>query len=588
MFKRKIIFIFAEINIVTTSFREKMLRLFLFLAISFCINEANSQSPVYLNFRTKDYLKVTKMIPATVTSNKDAIDFLKNLQLEAIKKGYLGASVDSLKYQQDTLFVSFDIGERYSYLQLNAPTETIDFIKKNSHLSEKILAKSSLNPTEISRLIKNILLSFNSNGYPFAKCYLENLSETNQVLTADLSIQKGDLYQLSEIHVKGDSAISTSFISTLIDLKIGELYDESKLAEISKKIAQLNYLKEIKPFELLFTDHGFEIYFYLKSVPLSSLNGIVGLQQNDQNKSVSFTGELDLKLLNTLKRGEQINLNWRSIQAQTQNLKASINYPFLFKSRFGVDGQFHLYKRDTTFLELKTTVGIQYALNSGSLFSVFYQNSNSSRLGGSSNNPLFTNLSSVNTNAYGISYSNRSIDYLPNPTKGRNIQASFAIGNRSAQNSDTSKTTQSTTVKGMIKLEFYFPLSARNVFHLSTKTDFYLAPIIYQNEVFRFGGQTSLRGFNEEELYGTTTSIVSLEYRFLLDKNSNLFAFYDQAFMENNAVKYYKDAPFGFGAGLSFGTKIGVFSISYALGKQFSNPVLLSNGKVHFGYIAYF
>jgi outer membrane protein assembly factor BamA len=565
-----------------------MLRLFLFLAISFCVSEAYSQSPVYLNFRTKDYLKVTKKIPSVVANKKVALDFLKNLQLEAIKKGYLGASVDSLSYQQDTLSVSFNTGKRYSYLQLNTSKETIDFIKKNSHLSEKILTKSSVNPTELSRLLKQILLSLNSNGYPFAQCYLENLTETTHELTADLTIQKGALFQLSEIHVKGDSAISTSFISTLIDLKIGELYDETKLAEISKKIAQLTYLKEIKPFELLFTDHGFEIYLYLKSVPLSSLNGVVGLQQNDQNKPVSFTGELDLKLLNTLKRGEQINLNWRSIQAQTQNLKASINYPFLFKSRFGVDGQFHLYKRDTTFLELKTTVGIQYALNSGSLLSVFYQNSTSSRIGGSSNNPLFTNLSSVNTNAYGISYSNRLVDYLPNPTKGRNIQASIAIGNRSAQNSDTSKTIQSTTVKGSIKLEFYFPITARNVFHLSSKTDFYLAPIIYQNEVFRFGGQTSLRGFNEEELYGTTTSILSLEYRFLLHKNSNLFAFYDQALMENNAANYYKDAPFGFGIGLSFGTKIGIFSISYALGKQFNNPVLLSNGKVHFGYIAYF
>ena len=565
-----------------------MLRLFLFLAISFCVSEAYSQSPVYLNFRTKDYLKVTKKIPSVVANKKEALDFLKNLQLEAIKKGYLGASVDSLSYQQDTLSVSFNTGKRYSYLQLNTSKETIDFIKKNSHLSEKILTKSSVNPTELSRLLKQFLLSLNSNGYPFAQCYLENLTETTNELSADLTIQKGALFQLSEMHVKGDSAISTSFISTLIDLKIGELYDETKLAEISKKIAQLTYLKEIKPFELLFTDHGFEIYLYLKSVPLSSLNGVVGLQQNDQNKPVSFTGELDLKLLNTLKRGEQINLNWRSIQAQTQNLKASINYPFLFKSRFGVDGQFHLYKRDTTFLELKTTVGIQYALNSGSLLSVFYQNSTSSRLGGSSNNPLFTNLSSVNTNAYGISYSNRLVDYLPNPTKGRNIQASIAIGNRSAQNSDTSKTIQSTTVKGSIKLEFYFPITARNVFHLSSKTDFYLAPIIYQNEVFRFGGQTSLRGFNEEELYGTTTSILSLEYRFLLDKNSNLFAFYDQALMENNAANYYKDAPFGFGIGLSFGTKIGIFSISYALGKQFDNPILFGNGKVHFGYIAYF
>lgn len=48
------------------------------------------------------------------------------------------------------------------------------------------------------------------------------------------------------------------------------------------------------------------------------------------------------------------------------------------------------------------------------------------------------------------------------------------------------------------------------------------------------------------------------------------------------------DQPFGFGAGFSFGTNLGIFSISYALGKQFNNPIELKNGKVHFGYVTYF
>ena len=203
-------------------------------------------------------------------------------------------------------------------------------------------------------------------------------------------------------------------------------------------------------------------------------------------------------------------------------------------------------------------------------------------------NPLFTNLSNVSTHAYGLSYSNRSIDYLPNPTKGKIINVTFAIGNRSSTISDTSATLNSTTYKGTIKAEFYFPITPRNIVKISSNSSFYVAPTIYQNEVDRFGGQTSLRGFNEEELYATTKTIASIEYRYLLDKNSNVFAFFDQAFLENNAVQYYNDKPFGFGVGFSFGTKIGLFSVSYALGKQYSNPILFSNGKVHFGYIAYF
>jgi hypothetical protein len=33
---------------------------------------------------------------------------------------------------------------------------------------------------------------------------------------------------------------------------------------------------------------------------------------------------------------------------------------------------------------------------------------------------------------------------------------------------------------------------------------------------------------------------------------------------------------------------LGVFSISYALGRQFDAPVQFNSSKVHFGYIAYF
>jgi hypothetical protein len=38
----------------------------------------------------------------------------------------------------------------------------------------------------------------------------------------------------------------------------------------------------------------------------------------------------------------------------------------------------------------------------------------------------------------------------------------------------------------------------------------------------------------------------------------------------------------------TFGTPLGMFSISYASGKQLTNPILISNGNIHFGYTSYF
>ncbi|MNV47097.1 hypothetical protein D3C71_1389530 [compost metagenome] len=111
---------------------------------------------------------------------------------------------------------------------------------------------------------------------------------------------------------------------------------------------------------------------------------------------------------------------------------------------------------------------------------------------------------------------------------------------------------------------------------------------IQQNELLRFGGNLSQRGFMEDELLGTYRATFTIEPRFILDQNSYLFVFYDQSWYERNLQSYVHDAPKGFGAGLCFGTNIGIFSLTYALGQQFSNPILFRDSKVHFGYVAYF
>ncbi|MBU2018324.1 MAG: hypothetical protein KJ941_01650, partial [Bacteroidetes bacterium] len=86
----------------------------------------------------------------------------------------------------------------------------------------------------------------------------------------------------------------------------------------------------------------------------------------------------------------------------------------------------------------------------------------------------------------------------------------------------------------------------------------------------------------------SSVSTTTVEYRFLLDRDSRLFLFYDYTWYENRGQTYFNDQPFGFGGGLAFGTNIGTFSILYALGSQQNNPIELRNGRVHFGYVAYF
>jgi len=563
----------------------RLLFLVFLLLISF---DSMSQKKYAISFTTENYKTVKKNIPLTFKDSITAMRYINEFQFFAVSEGYLTASVDSLKFEKDHCTITFYTGEKFEQVELILDEEDKIFLERQSNLKEKYLAHVPFRPNELGRLMKNIHTITVSNGYPFSKVYLENLEYSGTNLTGHLKISEGKKYNFTEIHIKGDSSISGIFISNLINIRPGDPFDESKLMAISKTLKQISFIKEIKTHELLFTKEGIELYLYLESKPVSSINGVVGLQPNSVTNRIGVVGELNMNLLNVLKRGELLNLNWRSIQAQTQALNGKINYPFLFKTPFGIDAMFKLYKRDSTFLELKSRLGVQYFLRGGNYLTAFYSNSSSNILSGASNNPNFINLSTIRSNSYGLSFLRKQLDYLPNPTKGFALNTEVSVGTRKSQLNDTSVVEKSTIYSSAFQLDFFLPLSARNVLHFVNRSSLYYAPIIFQNEVFRFGGQATLRGFNEEELYATVITVFSLEYRFLLDRNSHVFAFFDQGFYENNSASYYKDHPFGFGAGLSFGTSIGMFSISYGLGKQFDNPILIKNGKIHFGYIAYF
>jgi hypothetical protein len=56
----------------------------------------------------------------------------------------------------------------------------------------------------------------------------------------------------------------------------------------------------------------------------------------------------------------------------------------------------------------------------------------------------------------------------------------------------------------------------------------------------------------------------------------------------HQANKRIIDRPLSFGAGISFETKAGIFNLTYALGKQLNNPIILRAAKIHFGIVSLF
>jgi outer membrane translocation and assembly module TamA len=268
------------------------------------------------------------------------------------------------------------------------------------------------------------------HGFPFCRVYLKQVETRTDLIEAELVVEQGPYYVWSEIHLKNDLPVSTNTLQSIIGIRLNDEYNEALFNAIEQRVIQTGIFALKKKCEVLFTDKGAELFVYLERVKASSAQGIVGFQPNPLTNAPTFTGDMQLKLINSVKHNESFQFAWKSIQPRTQALQSSLIVPYLFKSPFGVIGDFQLYKRDSSFLDVKSTLGIQFQFQNGWQLRANYYFVNSSVISQTNANPVFSKLASLKTNSYGLVLFQRKLDYIPNPRKGYSVYMEGQLGQR--------------------------------------------------------------------------------------------------------------------------------------------------------------
>ncbi|MBP6532053.1 MAG: BamA/TamA family outer membrane protein [Bacteroidia bacterium] len=541
-----------------------------------------------------DDFDLSKTYGDTVSIQKDLNLFLSKVQ----SQGYLSASYDSSTFTKDSIIVYFFVGEIYKWAVIKNGNIDGSFLS-GTGIKAKKNKDVPINFQKVSQWMEIILKNCETKGYPFANIKLSNITYENKEFTADLELTKNKLVKIDSIILKGNATIAPVYIYNYIDIKPGELYNEAKLSRITSRFKELAFIKEIKPNQLLFTENITKLYLYLDNKKASQFDGVIGFLPDDNNEGkLNLTGEVHLKLQNSLQRGEVIEFNWKQLPNKTQDLKIHLLYPFLFNTPFGVDGNLSIYRKDSTYTDVIKNFGVQYSISGNNYLKAFVtdKESNLGSTEGLENITVLPAYADISILSYGATFHFEKLDYRINPTKGYTFEFIGSTGNRTIKKNASinpiaydSLELQSVTYEGVLNADFYLSLGGKNVINLGTKSGLIFNDQLFTNELYRIGGLKSLRGFDEESIYASTFSIGKIEYRYLLEQNSFLFTFVNAAYYENKSRGFnLKDTPWGFGAGLNFETRIGIMSISYALGKQFDNPIYFKNGKIHFGIVNYF
>lgn len=555
-------------------------------------------------------------IPASFPTRSACVEYINQLPGILRSKGYITASLDSLRYDSSFANVVLFTGDIYQWAQIDASQVDVTILRAVGWI-ENMFSEKPMDFEQVQLWQDRILNYLENNGHPFAKVYLDSLQMDKEKVWAKLKVNKGPRYKIDSIRIQGNAKISNEYLQRYLDIRNGSLFSKEKLVRISKRMRELSYVEEERPSKLIWLGSGSILEMYLKQKRSSQVNVLIGfLPNNDQlsSKKVLITGEANINLKNALGAGETIGLNWQQLQIKSPRLNILYQHPYLFNSPIGLDFAFDMFRKDSTFLNVNLQLGAQYILNvhqSGKLFIQRFQ----TIVNGINANFILQNRqlpdeADVSSFNLGLDYEFNNTNYRLNPTRGNELHIITSAGTKKLKKNtqvlelkdpgdpgfDFARlydTVKVKTYQFRIKATAakYFPVGRENKSTIKTALNagFFQSGNIYRNELFQIGGYKSLRGFDEESQYLSQFAIATLEYRLLLDQNSFFYVLADGGWGRNESQNMNVNYTyFGTGLGLAFDVKAGIFNLAWAVGKRNDTRLNLRQSKIHIGFVSYF
>ena len=543
-------------------------------------------------------------------SKTACLNYVQKIPELLITQGYISASIDSIKEDSTSVSIVLFTGKKYLWENLSVDEKDWNVLNQLGY-SNKSFNNKPFDQQKVTAVYNKLLDYYSDNGYPFAQVSLDSIKINNDRISAALHINKGDLYHLDTILIKGDAKISKEFLTNYLGIEEKNVYDQQLLQQVDTRIAELPFIAATQPHSVTMLNTGAELTLYLQNRKSNQVNVLIGfLPSNPQvGGKLLVTGEANLNLRNPFGNAETIGINWQQLQSKSPRLNLLFQRPYLFHTKIGINTNFELYKRDSFFLNIHGLVGAQYNISNKKSITVAVEFYTTNLLTVDTNTIKFTkrlpDMIDLTSTTLSFQYDYNNTNYRFNPRKGNELQFSVGFGQKHIKQNNAILSIKDPTFdyaslydtvqqkayifRSTLNAAHYFPLGRQATFKTALQSGWFKSPNYYQNELFQIGGFKKLRGFDEESIYTNLFFIGTFEYRYLLAQNSWLFAFTDlgSAAYKSNSENY-SHTYIGFGAGIAFETNTGIFNISWALGKRDDLDLNLRQSKIHIGFVSLF
>lgn len=501
------------------------------------------------------------------------------------KTGFIENNLlNNIKAKDSNYVAKFSLGNRIKklHIYIGRNIERYNLIASNK-TEDTIIIRYE----ETEAFLNNTLQKLEQKGFALAKLKLTNIQNRNQILYADLEFTSDKKRKLNAIEIRyaekdGKTNFPKGHIAQINRKYQNKTFNRNIVEQVHNEFKKFRFVSQVKYPEILLTTDTTKIYVYLEKRKSNTFDGFIGFS-NNENKKIVFNGYLDINLENTLRVGEQFSLYWKSDGNKQKTFKTSIELPYLFKSPIGIKAHLTIFKQDSIYQNTKTGIDLGYFINYNTRIYLGYQSTESSDIQNTNNEQLSDYKNSFLTSNFEYTKNDTTNSLFP---KKSMLSLTIGLGKRNSNNlSETTNANKQFYVNFEAAHNFY--LNKKNSINIKTQNYYLQSDTYIINELFRFGGINSIRGFEENNLQANFLTSILTEYRYSLSPSLYLHSILDYGLYKDKTdteENNQKTNLIGVGLGLGLQTKNGLLKLALANGGTKNQKLNFYNTTIHICY----
>ena len=403
--------------------------------------------------------------------------------------------------------------------------------------------------------LERVQTLYSEYGYPKIEISPENFQFLAETGTVDfhLNIREGTQIQIGGVKVSGLKKTKTEIVLREISVKPNQRFDQRDIDASYRRLRNLGYFYQINPnlLEVGATEDKINFHAHVTEAKTGRLSFVVGYAppNSEADAAPQLTGVLEARETNLLGTGRQVNLYWKS--GLLKIFRLGYAEPWIFGKPLTIGIEYGQFKQqnpnraqlsgisysDGEAVSEEQSGSLSATTNFGRLFegimTLGYKWINLPNMGLlppqtaplDLQTPTFPNPNSI-TSTETIPYSGTKYsvafrltrdtrDYFLNPTRGRRDSIAFEVSRSDFH-----------LRKVWLSLQQYFPTWRKQTIAVELHGAAAWGVNIPPTELFYLGGATTLRGYDEDWFSGPRRAYATLEYRFLVGPESQIFVFY--------------------------------------------------------------